>query len=420
MRMARGRRHPGPLDRLGRRGCQGPSRPRALRRGRPRHEELFESEHLWSEVVCLDRNQALGTHRRPGLGCTRARRDGRVVVQQNLGRKRLEQWETTLVPAGSELTITNATGEPAGSCSSPAPPPPKRAISEQLRRGSSGVKAKAKAKAGEFDQDAGRFAPSPEPSAEPLPARYDARVTYPRRRRASPRGSARRARGPLLAGLDEDAFARRGRSVAATGRPRTSRRIWGSGRARDRGDRGVRTGRASGGRGSAHRTRKRRPSERRGRPAVPRHARPGRPGPVRGPASAGHRRSDDQRRGLDRRVPVRPRRSDAGDRIGSLLGSDEGGSRTPPRTCPICAPTSLRSVAEGSRGSPSSSGGGTAGTRATRARPGPGSAARASVQVNLVEPSMCSSDQVPVPRTKLRCAITIAAAAPTGRPRAVR
>ena len=27
----------------------------------PRHEALFESEHLWSEIVCLEHNQALGT-----------------------------------------------------------------------------------------------------------------------------------------------------------------------------------------------------------------------------------------------------------------------------------------------------------------------------------------------------------------------
>ena len=96
----------------------------------PRHEELFESEHLWSEVVCLDRNQALGTIDDPDSDALVLVVTGRVVVQVNLGRKRLEQWETTLVPAGSELTITNATGEPAVVLLVAAPPPPKRAISE--------------------------------------------------------------------------------------------------------------------------------------------------------------------------------------------------------------------------------------------------------------------------------------------------
>ncbi len=41
----------------------------------PHHEDLFESEHLWSEVVCLDRNQALGTIADRGLGRPRPGRD---------------------------------------------------------------------------------------------------------------------------------------------------------------------------------------------------------------------------------------------------------------------------------------------------------------------------------------------------------
>ena len=53
-----------------------------------------------------------------------------VVVQVDRRRKRLEQWGTTLVPAGSELTITNATPEPAVVLLVAAPPPTKRAVSE--------------------------------------------------------------------------------------------------------------------------------------------------------------------------------------------------------------------------------------------------------------------------------------------------
>jgi glyoxylate utilization-related uncharacterized protein len=96
----------------------------------PHREELFESEYLWSEVVCLERNQALGTIEDPNSDALVLVVTGRVVVQVNLGRKRLEQWETTLVPAGSELTITNATGDPAVVLVVAAPPPPKRAVSE--------------------------------------------------------------------------------------------------------------------------------------------------------------------------------------------------------------------------------------------------------------------------------------------------
>lgn len=96
----------------------------------PHHEDLFESEHLWSEVVCLDRNQALGTITDRDSDAIVLVVTGKVVVQVNRGRKRLEQWGTTLVPAGSELTVTNATEDPAVVLLVAAPPPPKRAVSE--------------------------------------------------------------------------------------------------------------------------------------------------------------------------------------------------------------------------------------------------------------------------------------------------
>src|SRR4030095_9158520 len=94
-------------------------------------EELFDSEHLWSEVVCLERNQALGTIEDPDSDALVLVVTGRGVVPVNLGRKRPQQGETTLVPAGSELTITNATGDPAVVLLVAAPPPPKRAIGEE-------------------------------------------------------------------------------------------------------------------------------------------------------------------------------------------------------------------------------------------------------------------------------------------------
>ena len=96
----------------------------------PRHETLFESEHLWSEVVCLERNQAFGPISDRDSDAIVLVVTGRVVVQVNRGRKRREQWEATLVPAGSDLTVTNATGEPAVVMIVAAPPPPKRAVTE--------------------------------------------------------------------------------------------------------------------------------------------------------------------------------------------------------------------------------------------------------------------------------------------------
>jgi hypothetical protein len=92
----------------------------------PRHESLFESQHLWSEIVCLEKNQAVGPIADPSSDAIALVVVGRVVVQVNRARKRREQWEATLVPAGSSLTITNATGEPAVVLLVAAPPPPKR------------------------------------------------------------------------------------------------------------------------------------------------------------------------------------------------------------------------------------------------------------------------------------------------------
>jgi glyoxylate utilization-related uncharacterized protein len=96
----------------------------------PRHETLFEGDHLWSEVVNLDRNQSLGTIRDDDSDAIVLVVTGRVVVQVERSRKRLEQWETAFVPAGSELFITNATGDPAVVLLIAAPPPVRRAVTE--------------------------------------------------------------------------------------------------------------------------------------------------------------------------------------------------------------------------------------------------------------------------------------------------
>jgi glyoxylate utilization-related uncharacterized protein len=96
----------------------------------PRHEPLFESENLWSELVCLEVNQALGTISDRDSDALVLIVSGRVVVQVDRRRKRLGQWEAALVPAGAELTITNATGDPAVVLLVAAPPPPKRAVTE--------------------------------------------------------------------------------------------------------------------------------------------------------------------------------------------------------------------------------------------------------------------------------------------------
>ncbi len=96
----------------------------------PRHEPVYESEHLWSEVVCLDRNQGLGPISDPDSDAICLVVAGAVAVQVDRGRKRLEQWETVLVPAGSQLVIKNASLDPAVVLLVAAPPPIPRPISE--------------------------------------------------------------------------------------------------------------------------------------------------------------------------------------------------------------------------------------------------------------------------------------------------
>lgn len=92
----------------------------------PVHSPVYESERLWSELVCLDRNQGIGPIVDQDSDAICLIVTGRVVVQLDRGRKRLEQWESILVPAGSSLVLTNATADPAVVMLIAAPPPPVR------------------------------------------------------------------------------------------------------------------------------------------------------------------------------------------------------------------------------------------------------------------------------------------------------
>lgn len=96
----------------------------------PHHDTLFESERLWSEVVCLNRAQELGPVSDPDSDGLLVLLAGEVAVQVGRGRKRLRQWGSVLVPAGSDLTIRNASIEPAVVLLVAAPPPTPRPISE--------------------------------------------------------------------------------------------------------------------------------------------------------------------------------------------------------------------------------------------------------------------------------------------------
>jgi glyoxylate utilization-related uncharacterized protein len=88
-----------------------------------RTETLFETDRLWSQVVCLQHAQGIGP-------VTDTRSDaivtvlaGEIAVQSGKGRARMAQWESIVVPAGTDLTLRNASAEPSVVLMVLAPPP---------------------------------------------------------------------------------------------------------------------------------------------------------------------------------------------------------------------------------------------------------------------------------------------------------
>jgi mannose-6-phosphate isomerase-like protein (cupin superfamily) len=88
-----------------------------------RRETVFETDRLWTQVLCFERNQSIGP-------ITDADSDGIFLVVAGEAvfmvegkRKRLEQWGTVLVPAGAEVTVTNASADPLVLFLMTAPPP---------------------------------------------------------------------------------------------------------------------------------------------------------------------------------------------------------------------------------------------------------------------------------------------------------
>jgi len=89
----------------------------------PRRSSLIEGERLWSEVVCLRGAQGLGPLRDDASDGMLVVLAGRVATQVGKERARMRQWETVGVPAGEELTVRNASDEPAVLLLVVAPPP---------------------------------------------------------------------------------------------------------------------------------------------------------------------------------------------------------------------------------------------------------------------------------------------------------
>ncbi len=88
-----------------------------------RRRTLVESEHLWSEIVCLQGSQGHGPIRDDGADGILVVLAGEVATQVGKGRARMKQWEAVEVPAGLELTVRNASEEPSVVLLVVAPPP---------------------------------------------------------------------------------------------------------------------------------------------------------------------------------------------------------------------------------------------------------------------------------------------------------
>jgi quercetin dioxygenase-like cupin family protein len=89
----------------------------------PVHANVFETERMWSELICLERTQQIGPMEDPGSEVLCTVVAGEVVVQLDRARKRVTQWAVVVVPPETELYITNASEEPAVVMLTAAPPP---------------------------------------------------------------------------------------------------------------------------------------------------------------------------------------------------------------------------------------------------------------------------------------------------------
>ena len=85
---------------------------------------VFETERLWAQTVCLDRNGSYGPVSDRDADALLTVLAGEAVFLVDKKRKRLKQWGAVLVPAAAELVITNASTEPLVVLMVVAPPPP--------------------------------------------------------------------------------------------------------------------------------------------------------------------------------------------------------------------------------------------------------------------------------------------------------
>ena len=95
----------------------------------PVRKTVFESDRLFTQVVCVDVNGTYGPVSDPSADAVVTVVAGEAAFQVGRGRKRLEQWGSVLVPAGAELHVANASPEPMVLLIVTAPPPVPREVS---------------------------------------------------------------------------------------------------------------------------------------------------------------------------------------------------------------------------------------------------------------------------------------------------
>lgn len=92
-------------------------------------ETVFETDHLWSQILCFERNQSLGPVMDPDADAMFTIVAGEAVFLVEGDRRRLKQWGSVLVPAGAEVSVSNASTDPLVVLLVAAPPPAPRAVS---------------------------------------------------------------------------------------------------------------------------------------------------------------------------------------------------------------------------------------------------------------------------------------------------
>jgi glyoxylate utilization-related uncharacterized protein len=90
---------------------------------------VFETEHLWSQVISLDRNGSYGPVSDPRADAMLTIVAGEAVFLVDKRRKRMKQWGAVAIPAGAEVVVTNASPDPLVMLMVTAPPPVPRPTS---------------------------------------------------------------------------------------------------------------------------------------------------------------------------------------------------------------------------------------------------------------------------------------------------